>query len=276
MGQLSTWVNTEYVYGCIISTFREGLKQLSAWKIFPKGSTCFVEKETWAKMKIYAYSRAVVSDQGPGRDRLTDWIWGNLGAGLMNRPRRVGTKCTQIGISRVRVYQRARTTDETLTTTGTKWLGRLMSASLHHKISQCRHSGHMSKLAVVAETEVRHSPKAWPPTCQRCSSYCCQPASYRNQHWAPDKASFIEETKRLLGGKLTILHILLSQECQKYMVISQISQLTEFYFILFCFLLWRKLKKISLYVSSYHLMLLLPRGIKLLWHYLKKVQITVI
>lgn len=94
MGQLSTWVNTEYVYGCIISTFREGLKQLSAWKIFPKGSTCFVEKETWAKMKIYAYSRAVVSDQGPGRDRLTDWIWGNLGAGLMNRPRRVGTKCT--------------------------------------------------------------------------------------------------------------------------------------------------------------------------------------
>lgn len=36
--------------------------------------THFVGKGKWAKMKIYAYSCAAVSDQGPRRESLTDWI----------------------------------------------------------------------------------------------------------------------------------------------------------------------------------------------------------
>ena len=83
-----------------------------------------------------------------------------------------------------------------------------MSASLYHKTSQCWHNGHMSKLAAGADTEVTHGPPAWPPTCQGGSSYCCHPASHRDQGWALDTAPFIEETNWSLGDKLTTPDIL--------------------------------------------------------------------
>lgn len=163
MCQLGTWVKTEYVYGCIMSTFRDGLKQLLEGKIFPVGRAmsgtidyplCGEGKR--AKMRIYAYSCAVVSDQGKP-DRLD------------TRKSRDGSyEQTQESWHKVcrSPYQMFTSSRQHLpwirhsTAKETKWLGHLMSASLHHRTSQGWRNGHMSKGTMVAEAEVTHRPSS--------------------------------------------------------------------------------------------------------------------